>query len=249
MICDPRVTVLAYHFWGPERYEQEFARIAHAFQETWKFCGNLKSVLVVNEMGKCVEKFASLHPHLSVQIEPRLVPGRVFSLSDDCNSRLYTRFDTPYVLTIQNDGWPLRSGLEEFVGKWDFIGAPHVRDRWWLRLASRVMNFHSMNGGFSLRSHECCEAVAFWWNSKYNCIGDCLSASEDIFTTQYLPQKEHSFRKAMRFPAVSTAISFSYQKMEPYRRHVLPFGFHNLQSLAELKRCGVLNEVAGPHCF
>ena len=241
MIPDSRVTVLAYHFWESEKYVQEFDRIARSFLETWKHCGNLKSVLVVNKIERCIEDFAAQHAHLSIQCESRLIPGNIFSLSNDCNSRLYTRFDTPYVMTIQNDGWPLRSGLEEFVGEWDFIGAPHIRDRWYLRVASSLMKFHPMNGGFSLRSHECCEQVAFWWNGKYKSIGDCLSASEDIFTTQFLPKNEPAFKRVMRFPNVSTALSFSYQKIEPYQRQKLPFGFHNLESLVELRRRGLIN--------
>lgn len=234
------VTILAYHFWNKDRYAQEFAKISHAFLESWKYCGNQKSVLVVNKVEKCVEDFASLHNNLSIQIEPRLIPGKIFSLSDDCNSRLSTRFDTPYVLTIQNDGWALRSGLNEFIGKWDFIGAPHIRDKWWLKIASQLMNFHPMNGGFSLRSHECCELVSFWWNKKYHQMGDCLSSSEDIFATQFLPKAESSYRKKMKFPRVSDAIKFSYQMMEPYQRDVLPFGFHNINSLNELTRCGLI---------
>jgi hypothetical protein len=196
----------------------------------------------VNRVEKCAEDFAAKHSNLSIQVEPKLIPGKIFSLSDDCNSRLSTRFDTPYVLTIQNDGWPLRSGLEEFIGKWDFIGAPHIRNKWWLRMASRLMNFHPMNGGFSLRSHKCCELVSFWWNKKYNYMGDCLYSSEDIFATQFLPKKEPSYKKEMIFPEVAEALAFSYQKMEPYNRHDLPFGFHNINSLNELIKCGLLKE-------
>ena len=236
------VTILAYHYWDADVYDIAFKDIAHALEEAWRFCGFLKSVLVVNTVRPSLEHFIEDHPNLDVQIEPSLQPGCIFSLSNDCSSRLHTRFETPYVLIVQNDGWPLRSGIEDFLsGEWDFIGAPHVRDKWWLRLASQILNFHPMNGGFSLRSRECCSQVAYWWNKKYHHIlGDCLMSSEDIFCTHFLPQKEPAFRRAMHFPDVQTALSFSYQKMEQYSRDELPFGFHGKESFLELVRCGLI---------
>lgn len=243
MVNENDVTVLAYHYWNADVYDTAFAEIVHALEETWRFCGLLKSILVVNIVRPCLEHFAECHPNLSVQIEPSLRPGSIFALSNDCSSRLYTRFETPYVLIVQNDGWPLRSGLYDFLnGDWDFIGAPHIRDRWWLRMASQFLNFHPMNGGFSLRSKKCCEQVAYWWNKKYHMLGDCDLSSEDIFCTHFLPRKEPAFRKAMHFPDVRTALSFSYQKMESYNRDKLPFGFHGKASFAELIRCGLIKD-------
>lgn len=230
------VTALAYHFWDDAAYDREAARIAHAFRQTWKFCGRLPSVLVVNKVMPSIERFAGANANLSIQVEPSLKPGSVYTLSCDCNSRLATRFDTDYVLTIQHDGWPLRPWEGESPFKWDYIGAPLVRDRWYIRLASKFLDRHQMNGGFSLRSRECCEQVAYWWNKKYHAMGDCLNAAEDIFTTEFLPAKEPSFRKAMKFPDVVTAIAFSWHKLgnEPFRRETLPFGFHTMASFREL---------------
>ena len=38
------VTVLAYHFWGRDGYDEMFAKVEHAFRETWRYCGRLKSL-------------------------------------------------------------------------------------------------------------------------------------------------------------------------------------------------------------
>ena len=111
------VTVLAYHFWDDQGYDAAFGRLALAVRETWRHCGQLRTVLVVNKTRPCIEAFAAENREVEVQVEPSLVPGDINSMSADCNSRLWTRFSTPYVLVIQADGYPLRGGLEEFVGK------------------------------------------------------------------------------------------------------------------------------------
>lgn len=237
--CRELVTVLAYHFWEDDGYDEAFSKVAAAFEEAWRYCGSLKSVVVVNKMRPSVERFAAEHPNLSVQVEPRLVPGKIFSMSEDCNARLHSRFDTPYVLTIQNDGWPLREGLESFVGLWDFIGAPYVRDRWYLRLGAWLLDRRPMNGGFSLRSKRCCELVAKYWNEKYHVLGDCRSSSEDMFVTEFLPKHEPEFRKAMRFPDLRTALKFSYEDIgQPFESSSVPFGFHRLDSRRQLVGVG-----------
>ena len=227
----PEVTVLAYHFWKKEGYEEAFAKVRHAFEETWRHCGRLKSVLVVNEMQPCVERFAAENPNVEVQIEPSLVPGKIFTMSADMNGKLYKRFSTPYVLIIQNDGYPLRSGLEAFVGKYDFIGAPYVGLQWWKTLAAGLANCHVQNGGFSLRSRRICEAAAEYWNGKYHALGDTRDASEDIFYTGTLVRKERKYRKSFRFATSRESLKFSWDASVPIPRpKELPFGFHGKET-------------------
>ena len=75
-----------------------------------------------------------------------------------------------------------------------------------------------------------CEAASYWWNKKYSSLGDCNLSIEDWFYTAYLPSKEKSYRNSMLFPDISTALSFSYEAIAPYRRNTKPFGFHNMAS-------------------
>lgn len=237
MSIEDTVTVLAYHFWKREGYAAAFAKIARAFEETWKHCGRLKSVLVVNENAPCVEDFAATNPNLEVQVEPSLVPGRIFSMSADMNGKLHTRFSTPYVLVIQNDGYPLRPGLEEFVGKYDFIGAPYIGLEWWKQLVARLTNYRVQNGGFSLRSHAICEAAAGFWNAKYHALGDCVAASEDIFYTGTLVRKERSYRRRFRFATGKESLAFSWDALVPIPMPAQrPFGFHGFKSLELLEK-------------
>ena len=229
------VTVLAYHFWGETGYGEAFSRLECAIRETWLRCGMMTTVLVVNMMRPCIERFAAAFSRVEVQVEPSLTPGRIFSMSADMNGRLHTRFSTPYVLIVQNDGFPLRSGLDDFIGKWDFIGAPYVRPIWWKQLVCRMMNCWVQNGGFSLRSHVICEQAAFCWNRRYSSLGDCVDASEDMFYTQYLPLHEHSYRRKIRLAPFRDSISFSYDAIVPVAAPiVLPFGFHGEKAFIQL---------------
>lgn len=232
----PEVTVLAYHFRPRESGDVAFEGIARAFRETWRHCGPLKSVLVVNETTPCVRRFAARHLNLEIQVEPSLVPGKIFTMSADMNGRLHERFSTPYVLVIQDDGYPLRPGLEDFIGKYDFIGAPYVGLQWWKRLVAGIANCHVQNGGFSLRSRAICEAAAKFWNEKYHTLGDCVASSEDIFYTQTLPLKERSYRKGFKFPSSRESLKFSWDAQVPISRpEELPFGFHGFRSFEMLK--------------
>ena len=233
------VTVLAYHFWGGMGYEEAFSRLECAIRETWLQCGMMKTVLVVNMMQPCVERFAVAFSQVEVQVEPSLVPGKIFSMSAEMNGRLHTRFSTPYVLIVQNDGFPLRQGLDDFIGQWDFIGAPYVRPVWWKQLVCRMMNCWVQNGGFSLRSHGICEQAAFYWNRKYSSLGDCIKASEDMFYTQYLPLHERTYRRRFRLAPFQDSISFSYDAIVPIAPpEVQPFGFHGEKAFLQLPEEG-----------
>jgi len=227
----PEVTILAYHFRPPESGEAAFEGIARAFRETWRHCGPLKSVLVVNEATPCVRRFAVRHQNLEVQVEPSLVPGNIFTMSADMNGRLHKRFSTPYVLVIQDDGYPLRPGLQDFIGKYDFIGAPYVGLSLWKGAVAHILNLHVQNGGFSLRSHTICEEAARLWISKYHSLGDCVASSEDIFYTRTLPMKERRYRRAFKFPSSRESLDFSWDASVPIPMPVrLPFGFHTRKS-------------------
>lgn len=221
------VTVLAYHFSRPDEYEVAFAGVKHAIEETWKHCGLLKTVVVVNERQACIDEFERCHPNIEIQVEPSLLPGDIHTMSVDCNSKLYKRFETPYVLIVQNDGYPLRSGLEDFVGRYDFIGAPYVRDVWWKNLICRFFNRWTQNGGFSLRSRRICEVAAKYWNEKYHKLGRSAESSEDIYYTQFLPVHEKSYRKSFRLATNKESLCFSWDSIVPIPcPKKLPLGFH-----------------------
>lgn len=229
-----QVTILAYFFCPCDAAPASFDKLRQAIVETWRHCGKLHTVIVANARHACVSAFANDHKNVEIQVEPSLVPGDIYTMSVDCNSRLYSRFSTPYVLVIQNDGYPLRSGLEEFVGKYDFIGAPYVRDTWWRNLICGVLGYWVQNGGFSLRSHRICAAAAKYWHAKYAAQGQKPCFAEDLYYTQFLPLHEWGYRK-FRLATNRESIRFSWDAIVPIPCPAeKPFGFHRDISLQKL---------------
>lgn len=230
------VTALAYFFSPPAAAEAAFARVQCAVRETWLHCGMMKTVLVVNERMPCVDAFAARFPSVCVQVERSLIPGDVSTMSADCNARLHSRFDTPYVLVVQADGFPLRPGLDEFVGKYDFIGAPYVRDSWWRNAVCRLGNYWVQNGGFSLRSKRICEAAAAFWPRYAAALANRPELAEDLYYTQFLPRHEARYRKSFRLATNRESLRFSWDAYVPIPPPaVLPFGFHRETSFGKLE--------------
>jgi hypothetical protein len=153
---DTQVTILIYTFPEKGNETEAFAKIVASIRRTWDKVGKLKTVVVASHSFMDVEQFVSDHNNVELQIESSLVPGNIKTMSMDCIKNLYMRFSTPYVLVIQDDGFPVRQGLEEFVGKADFWGAPIISNGWKRKIASAI-GLGSFNGGFSLRSGRLCE--------------------------------------------------------------------------------------------
>ena len=63
------VTVFAYHFWSEDGYDEAFSRVECAIRETWLHCGSMRTVLAVNCVRPCVERFAAAFPCVDVQGE------------------------------------------------------------------------------------------------------------------------------------------------------------------------------------
>lgn len=228
-----KVTILTYTFPRTGEEDVSFAKIVSAIRETWRHVGRLQTVIVASHRFSSLDTFAAENANVEVQVEPALVPGDIHTMSVDCNSRLYARFSTPYVLIIQDDGYPLRRGLEEFVGKYDFIGAPYVRDVWWKNLICGALNYWVQNGGFSLRSRRICEAAAKYWESKYATkLGRTADAAEDLYYTKVLPLHERAYRKTFRLATNRESLRFSWDSFVPIPKpESLPFGFHRTRSL------------------
>ena len=227
------LTVLAY-YWGArvENPDTSFYRIESAFRETWLNCGMLKSVIVTDIATKEVTLFANQFPCVEIQEEPRLMPGDLFSMSCDCDGRLADRFSTDYLMIVQDDGFPLRSGLEEFLGKWDFIGPPYVRDKLLPRLIARTFNLWTANGGFSIRSKRMCDMAQKYWRKIYHTFPDCHAVGEDAYYTETLIRRHREYRRSMKMADCRSAIHFGYDCVVEQPVKSLPFGFHRAETFA-----------------
>lgn len=232
------VTVLAYFFRPPETASVFFPYIKCAVLETWRHCGWLKTVIVVHSPTRPVVEFASRFPKwVEIQSEASLVEkgrGSIPSMSRDCIERLGCRFSTKYVLIVQDDGFPIRPGLEEFTGKWDYVGAPWAGDDDWI--TRRLLETSNIvgNGGFSLRSREICHEAARLWKAGWRHLPDCYLTQEDIFYTRFLPRWSSGYRAGVHLAPPDVAARFSVERTALPDN--LPFGFHSAEAFAKLER-------------
>jgi hypothetical protein len=227
------VTVLAY-YWGAdvEKPDTFFYRIESAFRETWLHCGMMKSVIVTDRPTKELQSFAQKFPCVEIQIEPSLIPGNLYTMSADCDGKFADRFSTDYLMVIQDDGFPLRPGLEEFLGKWDFIGPPYVRDKFFPRLIARMFNLWTANGGFSIRSKRMCDMAQKYWRKIYHSYPDCHAVGEDAYYTETLLRRHREYRRTMKMADCRSAIRFAYDCVVEQPVKSLPFGFHRAETFA-----------------
>ena len=185
----------------------------------------MPSVLVVNQRSPLVVKFCDRYS-IELQVAGNLVPGRdIRSLCIDLVENLHARFQAPYVLTIQDDGFPLRPGLEEFVGKWDYVGAPWVRHNTYYDLYPR--KYCVGNGGFSLRSKRLCEIASrvykkwfsrlpYWW----------YLTGDDTFYCKTLRFWFRNAVQGLKWPTVEEAATFSIEHDDETLPAMPPLGFH-----------------------
>ena len=233
------VTVLSY-YWGADDFcpDTQFFRVESAFRETWLRCGSLRSVIVTDRPTKDVERFAEDFPNVEIQIEPSLIPGNLLSMSRDCDGMFEKRFSTEYLMVIQDDGFPVRSGLDEFIGRWDFIGPPYVRDKWLQRLVAGALNLWTSNGGFSLRTHRMCELAAKYFRRRWHQCMDPFIVGEDAYYTETLLKHHWIYNRTMRMADNRSAIRFAWDIIVPQPVKELPFGFHRAETFVEFLKRG-----------
>ena len=232
------VTLLAYFFWPEEIFDERFDEIEFAFLSAYETFGLMPSTLVVNRESEKTAAFARRYG-ARVIVEPHLdCRDGVKSLCLESISRLHTRFDTEYVLTLQNDGMPLRPGLEKFLGKYDYIGAPWPGHTAWWDLYP-YPKYGVGNGGFSLRSHRICEAAAEAYATLSRFIPYWQPIfGDDVFYAKFLPFFSRRFRHEFKIAPIEVAAEFSIEG--PTRYHVKPpLGFHRGGFDEYVKRFGV----------
>lgn len=224
----PSVTLLVYTF-PPKDREEAFDWIEFSVLHSWSLLGRLKTVIVADRRFSRLDSFAAKWSHdVEVQIEDSLTPGEISSMSYDCVTKLHTRFSTDYVLIVQDDGFPIRDNLNDFLGKYDFIGAPCVRDS--RRKLMNALGFPCLNGGFSLRSKRICEAAAKSWHRWWHFFINQHSRffSEDTFYT-LTACLSPAYRLKFKFANEKSASDFAYEHLDgliaPAKTDV-PFGFH-----------------------
>ena len=232
------VTLLAYFFWRDERIETEFSAIECAFLAAFRCLGLMKAVLVTNRITPRMKSFAE-HYQVEIQMDSALdSPDGVKALCIDSVSRLYSRFHTDYVLTLQTDGFPLNAGLERFLESYDYVGAPFPGHIYWYDFYP-YPRFAVGNGGFSLRSRAICEAASI----AYRKISRWIPYSQfffgdDVFYCKTMPFFSSAWRRRFKYPTVDVALQFSIGFDYPTPK-IASLGFHAGGFNEYCKRFGV----------
>ena len=237
------VTIVAYHFWPSDHADAEFAFLECSIRETWRHCGRLPVSLVVDAPCPAIIAFARLYEGLvRIHVSDVLRPGSVPSMSIDCNANLAKWFATEHCLIVQNDGFPVRPGLEGFMGRFDYLGAPFVRRNWKTRLAGIWPRHAGGNGGFSLRSHRVCEAANLRWPRFSKGRPDRWLAREDVFYSLALPILSRSYRKAFSIAPLDEALRFSYDALYDAPPDACPFGLHGAEAFSLFRARGWISD-------
>ena len=229
------VTVITYIYGRADYVEQHFYEIENAIRETWFHFGFMKTVVVTNNVTPSIENFLrNFREWVRVDICHALIGGDLYAYSRDCIKNLHKRFSTPYMLFIHPDGFPLRSGIEDFIGKYDYIGAPwpESKDDRIGKLLLNQKNFVG-NGGFSLRSHAICEAVAYWYKRGFKLIPNIFLMYEDYFFTRVLTKYIPSYKRKFKIAPPSEAAKFALEQVDSPKD--IPLGFHSASAFMRLQ--------------
>lgn len=222
------VTAIAYHYRKtPEELDESFWITEFAFLQTFRTQGVMPSVLIVNYITKPIRDFCNKYS-IELQVANNLIPGKdIRSLCIDLVENLHSRFKTQYVLTIQDDGFPMRPGLEKFVGKWDYIGAPWAHHSTYYDVYP--YKYCVGNGGFSLRSKRLCEVASrvykkwfshfpYWW----------YVTGDDTFYCKTLRFWFRSAVRDLKWPMPEEAATFSIEHDDEALPPTPPLGFHSV---------------------
>ena len=232
------VTLLAYFFWDDDRIDTKFYTVECAFLCAFKSWGLMPSVLVVNRKTRTISEFVTRYG-IQLQVDSTLTGG-VPTMNIDCIKNLHRRFDTEYVVIIQSDGMPVNSGLENFLGRFDYIGAPwpgHCHWKDWFPYPKYGVG----NGGFCLRSKRICEQAAHAYNACWRYLPYNWLVGDDVFYCKTMPFLSRYWRREFKFPTVSEAIKFSVEAIPPgIAIEEPPLGFHSEYGFQQyVKRFGV----------
>ncbi len=205
-IYDDDVTLIIYSFLEDER---DFSGMEFSILQSWHVLGLLPTVIVSDRPTAAINAFRSRYPdYVQIQIEPHLRVGDIATMSADCITKLHSRFTSPYCLIIQDDGFPINDRLGDFLGKYDYLGSPSVRDVPAQYIVD-ITRCVCLNGGFSLRSRRICRDVASQWRfwSKYISANHRLYSEDAVYT--HVCCRNPFFRLRNRFPSSRTARRFS----------------------------------------
>ncbi len=245
--CSLDVTLMTAWLWRDDRFDTLLDSLLSAILMAWRYCGRLPVVLLVNRETPALLNMAQ-EWGLRLQVEPHIKGGggNARELNRDVILNSTQWFDTEYLLSFQNHAFPIREGLEDYLGKYDCIGAPWVfdKDDWITRLLLRHRGDVG-NGAFALRSRKLYETIAWYYRRKYKYIPHCYLVIDDYFIGKTLPSFERRYRETMRIAPPEVAAAFSLEDNIALHKslHAQPFGFHGPSAFRHLISEGQIRDV------
>jgi hypothetical protein len=227
--CHKDVTLITNWLWVDDRFDLLLDSLLCAILMTWNNCGRLPVTLIVNRITIPLKTMAETWG-IRLLLKPNIKGGggNARELNRDSIMNAAHYFDTEYMLTFQNHAFPVRPGLLEFLGKWDYIGAPWIfeKDDWITRLLL-PHRLHVGNGAFTIRSRKLCEVTAFYFR-KYQYLPHCYLFNDDYFIGKTLPSWEKEYLKNIRIAPPDIAATFSLEDNIRLHQQIQarPFGFH-----------------------
>ena len=243
-ILSKRVTMVTNWLWVDERFDSRLDGLLAAILMTWRHCGRLPVSLIVNRITNRLDMMAS-EWGIRIILKPELKGGGGNGKELNRNAILHLAewFDTEYVMTFQDHAIPIRPGLEEFIDKWDYLGAPWPFDA--DDLITRILlprRGHVGNGAFTLRSRNLCERVGYYYRKHFRFFPHCYLFNDDYFIGKTLPSWEWNYTKEVRIAPPEIAARFALENNRQLQDQigVLPLGFHGPDAFTYLMEKGYL---------
>lgn len=229
------VTIVIYHFWPANETDDRFKETEFSILQTWLWCGKLPVKIITNKRIQRMSMFAQERGEVDIIESNRLIPGSLLSMSLDMVGYLSGYFQTKYVLIIQNDGFPLRKGLDQFLNNFTYWGAPFVKESRKQKVIEMFISCSVGNGGFSLRHHDVCvEANRLWLKWEW-LLKDTRWMAEDAYYCIMARILGSKYRHLISFPSRKEAFTFGYDRLTGVPvPNELPFSVHGEGSFLAL---------------